>query len=104
MFNWLRRRRLSADTRKRLLIVAARAEEAIVETHVANLLDLLEVVGDEVDLDRALEIYSEMMSLDEARATTVANRLLARLDGPANRSGKSRPYRNVFREAAGRGK
>ena len=46
MFNWLRRRRLSDGARKRLLLVAARAEEAIVETHVANIIDLL------VNLDR----------------------------------------------------
>ena len=93
MFNWLRRRRLSATARKRLLLVAARAEEAIVETHVANVVDLLEAVGDEVDLDRGLELYAEMMSLDDALVTTVTNRVLARVETPAQRR-----YRDVFRE------
>jgi hypothetical protein len=46
LLNWLKRRRLSAAARKKLLIVTARAEEAIIETHVTNLLDLLETLGD----------------------------------------------------------
>ena len=98
MLNWIRRRRLSEDARKRLLLVAARAEEAIVETHVLNLLDLLETLEDEVDLDHAVEIYSEMMNLEEARASTVTNRLLARLESPSS-SRISRPgrFKDVFR-------
>jgi hypothetical protein len=96
MFNWLRRRRLSAGARKRLLVVTARSEEAIVETHVSNLVDLLETLGDEVDFDRGVELYTEMMSLDETLATTVANRLLARLEAPQDESGR---FRNVFRGA-----
>jgi hypothetical protein len=102
MFNWLRRRRLSNDARKRLLLVAARAEEAIVETHVANLLDLIEALADEVDLDRAIEIYTEMMSLDEPRGTAVTNRLLARLENPKDRAGRARRFQHVFREESRR--
>lgn len=98
MFNWLRRRRLSADGRKRLLIAAARAEEAIVETHVSNLLHLLEAIGDEVELDRAIEIYVDMMSLDESLAATVARRLLSRLESPASRLAATRRYRRIFQE------
>lgn len=99
MFNWLRRRRLSANARKKLLLVAARAEEAVVETHVSNLIDLLETLGDEVDLDRGIEIYAEMMALDETLAGTVTNRLLARLEGPARRGGRDAGrYKDIFRE------
>jgi hypothetical protein len=99
MFNWLRRRRLSANARKKLLLVQARAEEAIVETHVANLLDLLDTLGDEIDLDRAVEVYEEMMSLDETLAATVANRLLAGLDEISEKPGKgSRQFKDVFRD------
>lgn len=97
MFNWIRRRRLSGDTRKRLLLVAARAEEAIVETHVNNLLDLLETLDDEIELDRAIEIYAEMVSLEESRAVTVTNRLLARLENPQT-THRPRRYENVFRD------
>ena len=34
MLDWLRRRRLSAEAKRKLLIVAARSEEAVIETHV----------------------------------------------------------------------
>jgi hypothetical protein len=95
MFNWLRRRRLSSSARKRLLVLTARAEEAIVETHVSNLIHLLDTLSDEIDLDRGIELYVEMMSLDETLAMTVTNRLLARIESPAP-SGGAR-FRNVFR-------
>jgi hypothetical protein len=98
MFNWLRRKRLSSEARKRLLLVAARAEEAIIETHVANLLDLLDAVGDEVDVPRAIELYTEMVALDENRESAVANRLLARLETERDRGSRAkRRYRNIFR-------
>ncbi|MDR0788035.1 MAG: hypothetical protein LBG44_09240 [Gemmatimonadota bacterium] len=103
MFNWLRRRRLSADSRRKLLLASARAEEAVIETHVANILDLLDSLGAEVDFDFALELYSEMMSLDDARASTIATRLLSRLEKPeshplkATASGNGR-YHRIFRE------
>lgn len=99
MFNWLRRRRLSAGARKRMLLVAARAEEAIVETHVANLIDLLETLGDEVDFDRGIELYTEMMSLDETLAATVTNRLLARLEEPRSGREPEGRFRDVFRDS-----
>jgi pentatricopeptide repeat protein len=88
MLNWLRRRRLSAESRRRLLIHAARSEEAIIETHVENATALLDALGDEVDLDHALELYDEMMSLHPSLAATVKTRVLARLDPPSpHRSG-----------------
>jgi hypothetical protein len=100
MFNWLRRKRLSPEARRRLLLVAARAEEAIVETHVANLLDLIEALEDEVDLDRAIEIYIELVSLEESRSNTVSNRLLARLEEPTKGGRRKERFRNVFRNEA----
>lgn len=100
MFNWLRRRRLSAEARRRLLIVAARSEEAIIETHVANALELLRSVGNEVDLDRGIELYIEMMSLSEELAATVTNRILARVEQPELHGSKQRGRRfeNAFGE------
>jgi hypothetical protein len=93
MFDWLRRRRLSAEAKRKLLIVAARSEEALVETHVSNVMDLLDMLGDEIDVDRALEIYADMLPMDEHVATTVTNRVIAR-SGP----GGGRRYSNVFRD------
>jgi 6,7-dimethyl-8-ribityllumazine synthase len=98
MFNWLRRRRLSTEARRKLLIVAARSEEAIIETHVANALELLRSVGGEVDLDRGIELYVEMMSLSNELASTVTTRILARVEHPGTHGSKprGRRFENAF--------
>lgn len=99
MFDWLRRKRLSAEGKRKLLIIAARSEEAIVETHVANVLDMLEVLEDELDVDRALELYGEMLPMDDHVAATVSNRVIARYERGASRgegAGRGR-YTDVFR-------
>lgn len=102
MFNWLRGRRLSKEARKKLLVMQARAEEAIIETHVANVLDLLELLGTEIDAERALEEYGSMMPMDEVIAAAVTNRFLARTHGPAPERrparGGGRRFENVFRD------
>ncbi len=100
MFDWLRRRRLSNEAKRKLLIAAARAEEAIVETHVANVLELLDILRDEVDVDRALELYMEMLPMDEHIAATVTNRVLARHDAPGVRpSAGTGRFGGVFRDS-----
>ena len=98
MFDWLRRRRLSNEAKRKLLIAAARAEEAIVETHVANVLDLMELLGAEVDVDRGLELYHEMLPMDEHISATVTNRVLARYDSPGVAPAPARRFENVFRD------
>lgn len=102
MFDWLRRRRLSAEARRKLLIVAARSEEALVETHVANVLELLDTLGDEVDMDRALDLYAEVLPMDEHILAMVTNRVLARHDQPparpALRTTGPRRFQDVFRD------
>jgi hypothetical protein len=111
MFNWLRGRRLSAEARRKLLIVQARSEEAIIETHVENVMELLEMLAGEVDVERALEEYGSMMPMEETIAATVTNRVLTRSLGsgaaaparagrpaPARDAG-GRPFENVFRDA-----
>lgn len=102
MFDWLRRRRLSAEARRKLLIVAARSEEALVETHVANVLELLQALGGEVDVDRALELYAELLPMDEHLLSMVSNRVLARHGQPEARprvrSTGPRRFADVFRD------
>lgn len=99
MFDWLRKRRLSSEGRKKLLIVTARAEEALIDTHVANILAVLEAIGDEVEVDRAVELYLERVPIPESLATAVTTRLLAQLEEPAPRAGgRQNPYRQVFRD------
>jgi hypothetical protein len=46
VLGWLRRRKLGESGRRRLLIALARAEEELIETHVANAVDVIESVGD----------------------------------------------------------
>jgi hypothetical protein len=105
MFQWLRRRRLSAEAKRKLLIVAARSEEALVETHVSNVLDLLDALGGEIDVDRALELYAELLPMDEHQTAMVTNRVLARHDRPAQRAptrAAAGRFHDVFREGSGR--
>lgn len=98
MFNWLRRKRLSAEARRKLLLLSARSEEAIIDTHANNLLDLLQTLGEEVDLDHGIELYAEMVSLDESIASAVTNRVLTRLEGLAERGGReARRFKHIFR-------
>jgi hypothetical protein len=85
--------RLGAARSARVLPPIDRLEELVIETHVANVLDLLDMLGDEVDIDRGLELYGEMLPMDEHVAATVANRVIARHDAP--RAGR---YTNVFRK------
>ena len=101
MFDWLRRKRLSSEAKRKLLIVAARSEEAIVETHVANVLDMLDMLGGEIDIDRALELYADMMPMDEHVSATVTNRVISRHETPAARprAGDGRRFADVFRDA-----
>ncbi|HEX5724666.1 MAG TPA: hypothetical protein VFX98_04325 [Longimicrobiaceae bacterium] len=96
MFDWLRRRRLSNEAKRKLLVVTARSEEALIETHVANVLYLMRELGNELDLDRGLELYLEMIPMDEAMSSTVMNRVLARFDTPPAR--RRDGYRGVFRD------
>jgi hypothetical protein len=102
MFNWLRGRRLSKEARKKLLVMQARAEEAIIETHVENVLELVDLLDGEIDAERALEEYGEMLPMDEVIAAAVANRVLARSGAPAARRPASGPgagrFDNVFRD------
>lgn len=98
MLRWLRRRRLSRTTRRRLMIVRARAEEALAETHVENVLELLEAVGDEVEVEQGLDLYLEMFPMDDAAAETLSTRVLARWHADATRGEEGgRRLRGVFR-------
>ncbi|MGH7503832.1 MAG: hypothetical protein ACREL7_19055 [Longimicrobiales bacterium] len=87
---WWKRRQLSNAGKRRLVIALARAEEELNETHVRNALDLFDAVGEEIPLDRALEIYLDSVDLVEPRASIVARRVMARLEGSARKRGAHR--------------
>lgn len=80
MLGWLRRRRLGEAGRRRLLIALARAEEELVETHVRNAIQVIEAIGDEVPVRRALELYLEAFDPGEPRSAIVVRRALARFE------------------------
>ncbi len=87
VFDWLKRRKLSEEGRRRLLVSLAKAEEAVVEAHVRNALDVIASVGDELPLDRVLELYLEALEPGDGRAEIIARRVLARLEGDEDEEG-----------------
>lgn len=96
MLGWLKKRKLGESARKKLMIAMARAEDALIETHVSNILDVAAALEGEVEIDRAAALYLDRIELDEDLAGSVTNRLLARLDtyeSPA-RGGRTR-FRRV---------
>jgi hypothetical protein len=99
MFDFLRRRRMSSEAKRKLLIAAARSEEAIVETHVSNILDMMDLLGEEIDVDRAIELYGEMLPMDDHVAATVANRVISRHENPGRgRGGGGNRFSEAFRD------
>ncbi|MGH7467708.1 MAG: hypothetical protein ACRENP_06930 [Longimicrobiales bacterium] len=88
VFDWLKRRRLSEEGRRRLLVSLAKAEEAVLETHVRNALEVIATVGDELPLDRVLEVYLEALEPGNGRAEVIARRVLARLEGDEEPKGE----------------
>lgn len=93
MLDWWRRRRLSDAGRRRMAIALARSEEELVDTHVRNALDFFDAIGEELPLDRALEIYLDAMDVTEPRLSIVARRVMARLEAGARRGRRSRRSR-----------
>ena len=80
VLDFFKRRRLSEEAEKRLLVALARAEDAIVEAHIDCALDVIEAVGDEMPIDRVLEVYLDALEANPQRAEIVARRVLSRLN------------------------
>jgi hypothetical protein len=64
----------AAERRERLAL--ARAEEAIVRTHVDNALMFVDVLAEDMTFDRAIDSYVREMAIPEPLASTVATRTL----------------------------
>jgi hypothetical protein len=79
VFDFFRRKKMSDEGQKRLVLALARAEETIIDTHVDNALDVIEAVGDELPLDRVLEVYLEALEANPQRAEIIARRVLSKL-------------------------
>lgn len=69
-------RRMAPDAERRLRLAQARAEEAIIRTHVDNALMFVDVLAEDLTFDRAIDAYIREMSIPEPLASTVATRTL----------------------------
>jgi hypothetical protein len=84
MFAFLRRffpeslfaRRLEPAAERRLRLAIAKAEEALVRTHVENALMFVDALAEDVTFDSAIETYVREMAIPEPLASTVATRTL----------------------------
>jgi len=74
-----RQRKRSAEEQLWLELAAARAEERIADAHAQFAAQFVEVLEEEVDPTRAVELYVERLNLPEIRARIVYQRVLARL-------------------------
>jgi hypothetical protein len=72
-------RKLSADAEQRLRLAQARAEEALIRTHVDNALRFVDTLATDVGYERALDIYVREMGVPEPLASVVATRALVAL-------------------------
>ena len=80
IFNFFKRRRLNNAAEQRLVVALARAEEKLIQAHVDNALDVIATMGDEIPLDRVLELYLDALEDNSRRAEIVARRVLSRLN------------------------
>ena len=80
VLEFFKRKKLSDEGEKRLVVALARAEENIIEAHVECALDVIETVGDELPMDRVLELYLDGLEDNPRRAEIIARRVLSRLN------------------------
>jgi len=74
-----RQRKRSAEEQLWLELAAARAEERIADAHAKHAQVFVDILEEEVDPTRAVELYVERLNLPETRARIVYQRVLARL-------------------------
>ena len=79
-FEFFRRRKLSGAGEKKLVVALARAEETIIEAHVECALEVIEALGEEMPIDRVLELYLDSLEDNPRRAEIIARRVLSRLN------------------------
>lgn len=72
-------RKLGPDARQRLRIAQARAEEALIATHVENALCFVETLAGEAGFERGLSLYLQLLEVPEPLASVVMMRALVTL-------------------------
>jgi hypothetical protein len=61
---------------RRLRLAQARAEEALVRTHVESALTFVDTLAEELPFDRAIDSYIRVMGIAEPLASTIVTRVL----------------------------
>ena len=70
------RHKLEPAAERRLGLAQARAEEAIIRTHVDNALMFVDTLAEDMTFDRAIDSYVRQMSIPEPLASVVVTRTL----------------------------
>ena len=70
---------LSDAAHKRADIAIAMAEERLLETHVEHALKLIELTGNHIEFDEALDIYTRLLRLSADDSRSITTQALARL-------------------------
>jgi hypothetical protein len=109
------RRKLEPAAERRLRLAQARAEEAIIRSHVDNALMFVDTLAEDLTFDRAIETYIREMAIPEPLASTVATRTLVVLgqdlvpyrrravEGGEEQSDGDRPKLRINDASQGRG-
>lgn len=74
-----RQRKRSAEEELWMELAAARAEEALVTTHMEHAMGVVDLLEDEADPARAVSLYLDRMEEPEARARVIYQRVMASL-------------------------
>ena len=72
-------RKLAPAADRRLRLAHARAEETLIDAHVANALMFIDALAEDMSFDRAIESYVRVMGVPEPLASVVATRVLVAL-------------------------
>lgn len=78
-------------------LAQARAEDAIIETHVRNALMFIDTLSEDMPFDRAIDTYVRVMGVPEPLASLVATRVLVELGEELvpRRALRAKPTRDV---------
>ena len=72
-------RKLSVEAEQRMRLAQARAEEALIRTHVDNALMFVDILAPDIGYERALDVYIRELGVPEPLASVIATRALVAL-------------------------
>lgn len=88
----------SPSVRRSLELSVAVSQERVLATQVKHALELIELIGDRVPVERALEIYVRLLRLTQDEARIIATRALAKL---GEQSSKAEGWPGLMAEREG---